>query len=75
MSFTTFVPRTNTEKRLSSSQHKESTDNRAVNPYWPKALITPFMMNRNIVTSVKKTKKGLHSKIVNKQELMIMKDK
>ena len=49
------------DKRLPNYPHKDEAHNSTNNPYWPKALVTTFMMNRNKVTSIVPSKRKLFS--------------
>ncbi len=53
----------NKGKGLSSYQYKKNMDNSAVNSYWPKALVTTFMINRyKAKRLIKKNKKDNETK-------------
>jgi hypothetical protein len=46
-----FFPHKNNNKRLMNCQQNESSANSTLNYHWPKALVSPFMIERNKVKS------------------------
>lgn len=60
---TSQINQVDNDKRLPNYPRKDKAENSMNNPYWPKALVTTFMMNRNKVTSIVPSKRKLFSSV------------
>lgn len=68
MTIKTFSPYKN-------KRDNDSIENNKINAYWPKALVTNFMMNRNKVTRLEPAKdNNLQSKIHNLDQQIVKED-